>query len=568
MRLRTPARERSFVLASPAHPLAVKSSKRQPSRLNAARKSAAKSKPIRPQQLLWVIKQTSAVGLICRLLVEHKSVVNSIHISAAFSNLVQSVQHQGYDKDWSALQGFLTTLVSSWSIAQLTSFRSRDLSTVLWALARLKMPLEATQLQVFLDAVFEQCSSFNPQDICLTLWALQRLQAPITQHWLHHVLDQQSKQLETYMPRELALSAYAVARTGQPALTSWTTALLAASERHLNNCPARDLSTLLWSVSKLGMSASNMRPWLHKWLQASQAQLPDFASAELSAAVVALSCLSCRPPRAWLRRLYGQLYWTADQFELQQITAIIASLARLGCVPPAELMDRLLAFAGLKLARSAVAESEQELSMLLYGLARMRYNPDSDWLVGYQQLLVRAWPSMSPQSLSILLWSMAQLGIQLDQDHVPQLMQRYQQLLPSFTSQGLAMSMWALVQMGLTLDASLQRQWVQHTYRILHCCKVQELCMMLCAAARLGIPMSADWVGLATDRLEVLAHQLSAAGVVKVAAVLAQMQIVPSPTLMESFDQRMEALCQQQHVSTALWQKYSHTMSELRAMSS
>lgn len=127
--------------------------------------------------------------------------------------------------------------------------------------------------------------------------------------------------------------------------------------------------------------ASSSRPpsqWLAALQKAAYEKLSEMRSAELGTVLRAFEHLHLLPTPAFLNRLYGQVYWTCDQFTGTQLVGILHALAGLGCTPPDELLERLTAWC---LAEGAAADmGPSQLSLLAYTLGQFGFHAEPDQL--------------------------------------------------------------------------------------------------------------------------------------------------------------------------------------------
>ncbi|KIZ03786.1 hypothetical protein MNEG_4175 [Monoraphidium neglectum] len=236
------------------------------------------------------------------------------------------------------------------------AFGPRELSTVLWALARLDVTPPPGAWPPLLERllVLAQGGVLSPRDASTAVWALGRLQlpaaSPLKGGWLPELLAALLPAVAAYPPRSLLVLMLGLARLGAAPLgPSESARLLAASGAALGSLRGRELTLALWATA----AALQLRPpadWMAAWLRAAMRVMPEMTAAELTTTCVSLAHARYRPPPGWASRLAGQLYWTADQFEGRQLVTVGWALGRLGIRVPGELAVRLLGYAAIKLA--------------------------------------------------------------------------------------------------------------------------------------------------------------------------------------------------------------------------
>ena len=255
--------------------------------------------------------------------------------------------------------------------AAIEAIGARELATALWALARLGWrltPAEAGALTGRALALAEG-GALQPLDAAMALPALARLRLEQQQgggggeplvldaEWRRRLVRALLPALPGYPPRALAATLHGLARCGPwPAAPEEAAPLLAALARRLPAMPPRDVAVALWAVAA-GLRLRPPPELAAAWLRAALRALPEMSGRELVAATVALARGGVRPSRAWLARLHGQLYWTADQFGGGELAAVAWSLGRVQARVPPELARRLLGYAALRLAQRAAEAS-------------------------------------------------------------------------------------------------------------------------------------------------------------------------------------------------------------------
>ncbi|KAI8463473.1 MAG: hypothetical protein J3K34DRAFT_462419 [Monoraphidium minutum] len=386
----------------------------------------------------------------------------------------------------------------------------RELSTVLWALGRLGEPPSPAAWPPLLRRLLALAESggLPPRDAGAAVWALGRLRAPLPAGWLPRLLAALLPGAAGFPPRPLALLLLGLGQLGPwPPGAPHPGPLLAASAAALGGMPPRDVSLVLWAV----LPALRLRPpgdWMAAWLRAALRSLPEMTAAEITAACASLARGGFRPPPAWARRLAGQLYWTADQFEGRQLAAVGWALGRMGVAVPAELGVRLLGYAALKLAAGLAAgggggggsgdnggsgdeeasgsssgwgdegggggggggawagggsgvaggappapPSPLDVSLLLHAHAVLGLplegvpgGPELHW-----RLLQAALPAADGRALAVCLWALAAQGYRLQRGErgAAPLGRRLAELAPTMGPQALAISVWALARLEL-----------------------------------------------------------------------------------------------------------------------
>ncbi|GIM16050.1 hypothetical protein Vretimale_18669, partial [Volvox reticuliferus] len=117
-------------------------------------------------------------------------------------------------------------------------------------------------------------------------------------------------------------------------------------------------------------------------------------------------------------------------------------------LPPAGYCPQLMpAVERYSLSRLA-AFPEQELSNLVWAMARLQYSPGQEWVRHLYDVIARLLPELRPQALSTVLYGLAQMGQRPEAEWLDAILPYVRARLRWFPPQSLALTIHALAVMG------------------------------------------------------------------------------------------------------------------------
>ena len=364
--------------------------------------------------------------------------------------------------------------------------QGRQISNILWALAKLSAPPHPSLLSILLHRASELgFETFKPQELCNLLYALALLQPSYTrsesstsssrpgqQHHLEHQQQQQPEQglahqqqqqqeqqqqqhssMEQQWEEQHPEHSYHHQQQLQPqhGFVPWDANLLdaicTALSQQLPRCNAQDLSQALYSLALLQHHPPPS--WLSAWLQAAQQLLPKFTPQGLANSAYALGRLvgagavagnsNSRGAKASSRSSssdgashssssgidnWGSLHSSSGSSSRAQALngGLLDHVKR--------WLEHCMRFSALHLS----ALSHQELiSQLMWACGQLGVSPPASCLPNIVDHLQQLLPSCSDQQLAALLTAVAQL--QLHQQQSQQQQRSQQQQVPQYQQQ-------------------------------------------------------------------------------------------------------------------------------------
>ncbi len=211
---------------------------------------------------------------------------------------------------------------------------AQELSMLLIGLA--KVPGDYAVPGSFYEAVQDAVAVLLPgmggQDHMNVVWALGKLRAPLEEEWLLRVLQAGGCTMALWQPRELSatlLSLAALVESGQLRAVppEWLESFWLASEPLLPHFSPQELSNVISSAAKL--QAAPPAGWLAAWSDAVEARLHDFTGLDLVCPLHALTRLRQAPRRGWLDAFLLEAHAKVNDLYPQGMISIRRALLKL-----------------------------------------------------------------------------------------------------------------------------------------------------------------------------------------------------------------------------------------------
>jgi hypothetical protein len=467
------------------------------------------------------IKGTKHWRQVQSLLQEHNPELNTIHLCASLTRLVQlqhsfgsssaaaaAPQEQGVDPQAAA---FVQQLLESIGGLQ-QSLDCRQACNVLWAASKLQHVAQPSE--EWLAAMYEhalasssveaseqgqqqdsssssqQSSSRGLAHAAQLAYSLVGLQDSLSQQQLQSISSGLMEWTQSLLQEQL----YAQQEQQQSARSSSQQQDYQQQQQQQQpgaaaSVSARDLATLAWSLAML-----NWQPRT-AWLSAFASVISSSSRTTLPAAAAAGGLALTH------HRDLSMLLWATATFSKSAAEGSAAA-------------NSLHAAAGALLhccqcqeAGSLRAWDGQSVSNVLWALATLGQRPSAAWLNKLLQHLERhAGKEMTAQGVSVTLWALAALGVLPQASCTAALLSAAAQHMqsPTFTPQAASNTIWALA----VLEQQPSKTWLAGFWRssraLLLDMNSQGLVNCLWAVARLGVQPPQEWV---VDASELLLQQ-------------------------------------------------------------
>lgn len=191
---------------------------------------------------------------------------------------------------------------------QLPRLTARQLSSLLWALAKLDARVAAPASSLLVYEATAQMPAMTNKEFSQSIWALAKL-------------------LTTPAPG----TAPAPARRPAPPPAPFVERLWQQAHLRSGRLAPGESTLLLWAVSRLGLDPPPR--WLAGELAAEQRALPSYRADQLSNTVVALARMGRAPPAAWMAAFESSSEARLGEFGLQEIVNVLWAFTAFGHTP-------------------------------------------------------------------------------------------------------------------------------------------------------------------------------------------------------------------------------------------
>lgn len=347
-------------------------------------------------------KQLTAAISSCRswqqlhhLLLQDEANMNHIHACALLSTTSKLAHYCQLDsqEQQQFAEYYVAALQLAFSKVQTTA-GPREISSMLWAVAKVGLHPGPDWLEAFLQAAAPQVQQMNAQDVGLLVWSLARFKHAPDQQWQQQLLATTQQKMNRFDAQGLCNMLWGLAVLGIQPSRQWLTTAVAAAQRQWTHFQPQGLAILVWSVAKLGCRVD--QDWLQCAADAARRQLHLFKPAEVAMFCHAWAKLHAHPSRS--SSSTAQQQQQRQQF-LQHVQDVSAqSVHRLTFVEAANMVWALgvlnqqpqqqwLAAALQQLQSTMQHADGKALANACYGLARMQQQPDVKfWDAVWQQI--------------------------------------------------------------------------------------------------------------------------------------------------------------------------------------
>ncbi len=313
---------------------------------------------------------------------------------------------------------------------QLPSFGARELSSVLWALAKLQQPPSAALLRTMMEGLLAKLGSCNALDLSLVLWALATLELSPEPHWMEALLEEAAAKLHGATPQAVANVGHALAVLEYNPGGAWLGQFERHAARVLPESSGQGTAGLVWCFAALKHRPSGA--WVSEFLEVTSERMPAFEAGSCARIFFSLASLGVRRPAR-------PPAFSAPAFRAAAGESACCSTRR--WVPPTAggSWRRASAWRGAAPVAPSLAPAQVEV-------------PDR-WLGALGEALGPQLRALSPQDCAYLLWALAQLPEEQQQSEQQEalldaLLARSQDSLRQYDPWQLAHVGWSLGRMG------------------------------------------------------------------------------------------------------------------------
>jgi len=306
----------------------------------------------------------------------------------------------------------LLTQLAEAAVARSVEMTPQAIANVSWAFARLRLPPPPRLQAALFDASVSVMGSFTPQELADVGWAVAVLHASPPPAWTHAWLAAAQAHLPRSSGRAVARILWAAARMDALPGDQWRATAWAAISQRLRGATPHSVSAMMWSACRLWAPAGGLAPaQLTALLQRMHSTLPTASAADVTVALQALAAAGAvleteaqQDAAAALVQRAGRLL---PGMGVQQAAQLLWASARLRLHPGNKLLHR----AATKLFYGIAAARAPDLSMGLWGLARLGLAPPLGWasvIFAQVQALAR---DFKPAEVVALLAALAELQL-------------------------------------------------------------------------------------------------------------------------------------------------------------
>jgi hypothetical protein len=288
-------------------------------------------------------------------------------------------------------------------IARRTStMTAKHVATILHSMAVMRMTENEELRHRLIDRFLLLADSANGQSIGNMLWACGKLQDCL------EVSD-----LEMLANRLLAVSS---------------------------SCNSQNLSNTIWALGTMNQSINDHT--LELLLSCYICKVHESVPQGMSNVLWAIARLDFNPQSDIISRIVGELMSRPrGEVKAQDLANSIWSIGRLQCDAVDERSLRKMILTAVDLVETF---NQQELSLTLWGLARLNYELEDELYAKILDVVYEKCHTFNSQALSTTLWSIGRIGVIPPPDVLLALTEEVSYKIRSFTPQGLSNVLWAL----------------------------------------------------------------------------------------------------------------------------
>eukprot|EP00878_Enallax_costatus_P011478 GHUV01011982.1.p1 GENE.GHUV01011982.1~~GHUV01011982.1.p1 ORF type:complete len:572 (+),score=142.11 GHUV01011982.1:232-1716(+) len=267
-------------------------------------------------------------------------------------------------------------------------------------------------LQAVEAAMHAQIQRHSPHSLSICLWGLARLGYKPSKGFTCDALSAVQPQLSTAAkPADLAVLLHSLAAIGFLPGREWLTAHGVALRRVCQRLSVRQVSNVLWAHGRLGVGPADGAV-LQKLMEQMYYGMQGANARDLANSLWGLAAIGAHPERRWMSIFGAQAEAQIHGFSPQEVANLLWAYATLNHKPPHMLLVALWegvgigslgsssgsvtghVTSGITTARLS-AFKPQELSVLVWALAKLRAVPGKEW---WEQFLQASFHKMTQQS--------------------------------------------------------------------------------------------------------------------------------------------------------------------------
>lgn len=443
---------------------------------------------VHPALVTHYIKNAADLDHLQYLLMNYAAILNPIHVSAAFSRMVQLRRGKGLrfqdnrdtrtsgemkmDHTQVLLYDIIHDLLRALEGSKGTC-TPRESSNILWCLAVLEYSPDSKAITFLVQSVLMQAHRATSQALASSMYAVSCMPCALTSIWISELGGKIQARMNNMDIWALARIIHALAVAGVSPPARW---MYKAEAALLEGLPGRDhdprlLSSIVWSLGSL-------RYVSYRLLKATELCILQGRTAcgprEGATILWGMAMSSYRPGSLLITRICTLDF---SRCLTKELAMILYAFARMNMPPPEPWTAAALGFMMTKMAEA----SPRDVMTMIWSLATLNIPPRSIWMEEALKKLDGSWKQIRAEQFAICFWSLAQLR------YVPPclegMLEEVHLRLTSFSGAHLSMMVWSLSTLRVSLSAAFMEGFSEVVLRKVEELKSRELAMLLWAYA-------------------------------------------------------------------------------------
>ena len=432
------------------------------------------------RQLTAHIKNTKGLEDVARILVDHRGVLNQIHVSASWGALARIGTGGGTGAG--DVRDIVAVLQDRTRDFQ-ELFEGREIATMLHSKAKLLqmgVPPDRGLLEALQRRAMATVVDFNPQEVSNVLWAMAKMGERVDRGLLEALQRRATVSAGEYKPQNVANVLWALATMGERADRGLLEAMQGRAMATAWEGTPQHIANMLWALATMGEKAD--REFLEVMQRRATAMAGDFKPKEVSNVLWALATMGEKADPGLLEAMQGRATATAGQLVPQDIANVLWAVATMG-----EQADRGMMEAMQMRAIATTGEFKpQNVGNVLWALATMGAKAVRGMLEAMQRRATATAAVFNPQDLSNVLWALATMAVPVHRVLLEAMQRRGVATAAEFKAQHLSNVFWALATTGETADRELLEAMQRRAMALAGELRAQHCCSMLWALALMG----------------------------------------------------------------------------------
>lgn len=430
------------------------------------------------------ISGSSSLETLDRLLRLNNEPLNAKHICAAFCRSVALATARNDDR---VLHSIVEQLISRLAYI-IDTAGGRELSGILWAVAKLKVPVSTATLDLACNAFLLRSSHASPRDWAMILWAAAQLCQGPQNAWLSALFADLQPRLSHFPVRDLCIALYSLAKLRATALPCFQEQLKGLTRKAVRSSNCQDVANVIWALCWFKVRLDPVL--MQDLVQHTYRQLEYFSAEELAAVIVVAAKQRWRLPPKWLRTFYGQVYWTCNQFREGMLVTVLWSLVAVDSHVPLDFTDRVLGY----LYASKEGLTANDIAMLLVACAKGRFELSPDVVHGLLARYTSVMQVASAQSALMILWGIAKNDANCPDAQLAGFVESFFSYIDMYRTSDMVSGLCAISRLGAQVTGGQMSVFLTQSVAGIDKLSAKELCLAFHRILVLGHQPSRAWL--------------------------------------------------------------------------